>query len=802
MADQLFELSHVAEAAFEDEEAGGPVELRCGLCNRIATEAPLTLLQRGYFIVPKVWESLVCTRSFLDSVSCTIMKVQNLRNASANGSPKMQALLSCLPHDPAIDKKKKQEHVEVALKWAKRSRNGAAKGNQCLECVQVSRGFPGVAWETLVAKNGTDTSFAAQVSIARRNVQAASKVPAAASFRSSEVMEMTMFKDFLFMAVADFCKHYNINAKDVPGVEVVSIRNECGFIEQGVLFSEDSSPWRKVRLSWSAGTVLDSTLLPSDAIIRPNQPSEFQEWWNNDAVGTRPTGLRSKSRPPTLAALQELVEQEKKKKEEEKEKSKQDAEAQPDVKKEDAQLEQHRDSETEEEEDLVANLPALPSQKQAAESQTQKGGRKGKKGGGRGRGRGSTARGEGVPTSSDTKTAGVTTLITGKKQVWSSGALSTSATASQVSVPGRSRSPASSNPAVKSKSKLEKYVQAIDLERVLLDKKMGNEFAHADKVLQGAKNKGEDMLAAEILALEAHIKLAHAAESVSVSGILKLDKAERSKTLLQLWPKLETKPVQWLAAILLAFARDASLDTEEQVQNWVQAVLPAPTGAFFDWKEPRLGAIMTELGVESSRLFSKMTVKEKFVILMYKGGAAGAPLKLQQTSASLLAALMGEGVSAACRNDEFLSAAVEEVKLICTVLKAMATGDPDVAATSKIMSARTGWSLQISQAIDGVRMYGEKWARACTINSSLAEHGPVITTMIERLEAEKGSSAIETLEEAAGKLPTLTDLLPESASLNFGLRHTLVMSLVETSLGGRWPSSSWWCFGTRGVLGL
>eukprot|EP00971_Amphidinium_carterae_P297748 5915844-Amphidinium_carterae.1 len=196
------------------------------------------------------WSSAGCLAldtSFLQ-LSCTI---------TSTGSVQMQRCFRCCWCLTVPDK---------APRWGKRAKSGAAKGNQCFECQMISRSYPSLTWEALVAKALTSSEMAAEITGARKLLQTNSSLSVPTTFSSQSGITFKLKRNLKWMSVADFTAKYgnSLNAEEL-GFEAVTLQNERGVKEAGFVFEGDNPTVKDLEISW-----LDSTQL-CQSLLTPSQ---------------------------------------------------------------------------------------------------------------------------------------------------------------------------------------------------------------------------------------------------------------------------------------------------------------------------------------------------------------------------------------------------------------------------------------------------------------------------------------------------------------------------------------------------
>ena len=149
----------------------------------------------------------------------------------------------------------------------------------------------------MVARHATEAAFNADVEQARKNMRAGTHLSLAQAFGSAQRMSVSMERLYKFRPTLDFERVFGMAAKNIFNVDIVSLTDEWGHPQDGVLFTDDSSPFRQVRVSWQAETQLNNELLQPSSVIRQEQAAEFSRWWNEAVMRAQPAAVQPKAKP-------------------------------------------------------------------------------------------------------------------------------------------------------------------------------------------------------------------------------------------------------------------------------------------------------------------------------------------------------------------------------------------------------------------------------------------------------------------------------------------------------------------------
>ena len=135
------------------------------------------------------------------------------------------------------------------------------------------------------------------------------------------------------------------------------------------------------------------------------------------------------------------------------------------------------------------------------------------------------------------------------------------------------------SPQEKIKAQKEKYLQLVDLRKLVAGVALGNELALAERVAKALdqRDKGCD----DFIELHSHLVLAKHAKALKVDSIGLLPARERQERLTALVPHMPSMPKAWCGAILCCAVKDFVLsmqvDSEEwtlQPAKWLSMVMP------------------------------------------------------------------------------------------------------------------------------------------------------------------------------------------------------------------------------------
>ena len=440
----------------------------------------------------------------------------------------------------------------------------------------------------MVARCATESAFQADVEQARKNFRSGCRPALTQAFGSAQRLCITMERCYKWLPTSEFEKVFGLAAKHIPQLDIVSMTDEWGTLQEGVIMVDESSPFRHVRVSWQAETELTKELLQPTALVRDEQAPEFAQWWNEAVQQAQPAPLHSKtklaSQPVSIEAMQAKVQEVKRQREEARLAEKQAATSGA-AGKQQQQVQQQQPPPTEEEDGdatdtdeerpkaVLPELPGLPS-------------KKGEKGRGKGSGRGGRA-----TNSNNSRRA-----FQGADPVQAAARSSASLTRSAADQEGaetraaeRSRSPpvsmapsvasgrASQSQTEKLRSQITKYISEADLSKIVSGQKCGNELQNLRRLVKAtAEHPGA--FAADNVQLKALLQLCEQAQQASVHVIHKLSSAERQSILAQLVPRMTVIPPQWAMNVYILQLRDMPMTTEREITAVVDALLPVDGG--------------------------------------------------------------------------------------------------------------------------------------------------------------------------------------------------------------------------------
>eukprot|EP00971_Amphidinium_carterae_P221106 4389826-Amphidinium_carterae.1 len=211
-----------------------------------------------------------------------------------NRNPEVAVLIPhlCLPGVDSVKYLAKHNIAIEATTWSKVIR-GKAVGTQCAQCARVAKSFPQHSWDTIVAKQASNSEFKKEIDKCRKVLEGQREKPANQNFDDEDNLELRMTRSYVFVAEDDKDKAFGAGAvipSDIPKVE---LKDERGQPIAGFLFrSED--PFRMVEASWSTSTRLSTSIMPSSSQIRHNQGQDIAEWWRADVLEHRPGPLAAK----------------------------------------------------------------------------------------------------------------------------------------------------------------------------------------------------------------------------------------------------------------------------------------------------------------------------------------------------------------------------------------------------------------------------------------------------------------------------------------------------------------------------
>ena len=438
------------------------------------------------------------------------------------------------------------------------------------------RAWPELSWDHILAKAGTSADFVKHMNTAK---EAMSKLDAVIQQERPFVLQnveerascqIAMSRTFWFISDTDFEALYALKPAKC-GLKSEVIKNEVGAEVSGIILRDGSWPWRTLTVSHEGSCDLKQQLHNPDVQLREDQGKDLATQHLATSLKQRPPSLLAKS-VMTLAEMEAKVEATKCEKLPEQE----EEPATPAPLRAEAAEEEPEPAEDDDiavpNEALQKTAPALRIEEKQKKRKRMIG--KSKPGAQR-----EERTGAGQSGLKNRRTAAFVADEVGS--VAAGGAGSSSAR-SRSPRPSTSRgsgkgSNGSSGPKERAewlKGQGEKYMKILTVDKVLSGESFGNDFNQANRIWR-AQDK-IPKLAAEAVALKAHISTIEAAKLVHPDSIYKLTKAERHKTIAEIWPAIEKVPPNWAVAVLECRIRDwvAESVPASEVDDYVDSVSP------------------------------------------------------------------------------------------------------------------------------------------------------------------------------------------------------------------------------------
>ena len=434
----------------------------------------------------------------------------------------------------------------------------------------------------------TSDEFSREVESARKVLRGVAKpLCADQEFRTSDWLHLTVEKSFNFLSVSEYEQTFQMHPKDA-GVELMEIQDENGRLESGVILKDESAPGKKLKLSWGYSTCLNTSLLNSAAVLRSQQPAEYQGWYNGDMLRSRPAPLQPKAPTPlTLDEMRARVQEAKERKAqaaEQRQASGPDRGPQPpEIAQPAAQEEEGTESDAE-----FDPASVLPSEKARRDKVKGKGNKRKPSGGGRGDTT-TTAGSQGSARRRvNTKAPPSATATVAGVQAPERRTVAASSDRSRSPLPGGRSGPSvgtrastsmqsTSSPTERLRGQAVKYLTDVQLDKMVLGYKLGLETSIARRVAAACEARPGE-LASEAVELKGHLELGNIALELSVNKMNKVPAKQRKEMLQRLWPRMECHPASWCANIFLLHVREMTLETPEDMEKWIRCVSPVLEG--------------------------------------------------------------------------------------------------------------------------------------------------------------------------------------------------------------------------------
>ena len=447
-----------------------------------------------------------------------------------------------------------------------------AIGGKCRTCGLIDASFPQLEWEGLVAKTRTDPGFRNLIMKAREVLMGKS-VPDfnRDSVHSNSELKVTVTRDMLFIGVTEFERCFGKKAAQVDQIEIVEVKNENGVLEKGVVVADESFPWRRLQLSMSTGSSLETCVHQPDKQFRANQGEDAAKYVVSEQVREQ---RLLRTAPPTLEQVRKWCETTEEGGEPERAPAPQGAPL--------AEEKPQNSSDDEPVNNLGPAVALLPNHSRQGK----------KRGNGKGRGRSLQKQpkvGASVMSLSTALPGSVADGISRAGSVADSSERSRSP-AGQSSCSIRSRP----CPHSKLREQAQKYIKKLDLAAIAGGSVCGKEIFQATRIQQALKSSAPDSV--DLVELTSHIELAKKAELIAPSKVWGLSKGAREETLKEVCAQLHAFPTELRLTLCLSAIRDKFPPKgEAEASAWASVVLPRPDAGW-------LGAFMRCIKVRSVSL--------------------------------------------------------------------------------------------------------------------------------------------------------------------------------------------------------
>ena len=435
-----------------------------------------------------------------------------------------------------------------------------------------------MTWESCVGRIAVDEVFAAAFAAGRKAHVAMKEGKEMSfmqqSFVTHEQLQVCCERTCLFVPESEGPRVFGAELKNLP-VKLTQVKIETGEVVSGIVIADPrDGAVRRLHLRVLSGTCLEGQILDPHKQIRPGQGDDIQNWYNADFIKMRAALLA-----PTLPSQEDvckLAKEHQSKLAETQAVAASAALGEAEAVQKEALDIEGKAGDNGGAEDVTSSESEAPV---LLPSQAHDGGKARGRGKGSGKAKAKEKAKKKRNLSAAPKAAAATAASAKRRWLPTAG---TGAVSSNMPPPSckssayaqsersRSRSPTvvsrdsgetmESTTSPNTSSKLDRHLSAIDLGKIVLGKKLGNEYNNGKRSV--ATFMEENPAAA--VQLEAHLKLAQVAMEATIAKLPKLSPSVRGEKLKSLYSHMTHVPDAWKIAIFGSYKRESELSLDSE----------------------------------------------------------------------------------------------------------------------------------------------------------------------------------------------------------------------------------------------